>query len=92
MKTSDQERADYETWVLRNWAKACLLRRNQTGHPKDGEYRKTAIQWGWESWIASVDSRIVLLPEYLDRDRIGFAAYDAIEIENLLEDAGVKSK
>lgn len=89
MRTSDQERAEYEKLVCDHWPRSVLERRNQPGHTKHGWYRKPEIQWGWETWTASRESRVVQLPEYLDTYRIGFAAYDAVSIENALEDAGV---
>lgn len=51
-----------------------------------------SVSSAWAAWKASREMLCVELPEYLDRERIGFAAYDAIEVENLLDDAGVKFK
>lgn len=92
MKTTDDERSAYEIFVCEHWPRSVLERRNQPGHIKHGWYRKPEIQWGWETWTASCESRVIQLPGYLDTDRIGFAAYDAVTLENALEDAGVKYK
>lgn len=59
---SEKGREAYELFVLRRRSRKALLRRNQPGHPKDGEYRNAAVQTGWEAW-AECKSVLIVLPQ-----------------------------
>ncbi|MNN51285.1 hypothetical protein D3C81_1659140 [compost metagenome] len=45
-----------------------------------------------EAWQASREAVSVEMPEYLDTDRIGFAAYCAAEVEAAIEACGLRIK
>lgn len=46
-----------------------------------------AAAWAWK---ASREAVVVELPDHLDTDRLGFPAYDAVEVDRAIEAAGLK--
>lgn len=54
---SEKDRDNYERFVLRHRSCKYLLRRNQPGSPKDGEYESDTIQRGWETWTERAEQR-----------------------------------
>lgn len=87
---TDKMRQDFETWAKRKWNGISLLRVNQPGTPRDGQYEAQAAKDCWEAWVASRSAIEIELPEerWGDRFADGFndmysKAYDLIEAAGL---------
>ena len=59
---TDKMREEFETWAKRKWNSISLLRVNQPGAPRDGQYEAQAAKDCWEAWVASRSTIEIELP------------------------------
>ncbi len=81
MSTEDVGRAEFERWAKQKGLNIGLNWNNSYSH---------VAMVAWDAWNASRESLVVVLPDYLDTEKLGFLAYEADAVDAAIEAAGVR--